>query len=717
MCREPGLLCLLSSVYLHGAVTTVNLCAAAAAVGVDWAQVAAFVDHGRKYSHFTGQHVHKTSKLQRLLLWMLRTFCCCCGFSKAAHTAQHGMRHSHSHGEDHSVRPPGSHKGGRRSPSQRSRHGKRDSRDSGAAAAAAAAGGVTDGAVLGTLFSRDATNDIEGRGPVVAGANNGAAAADGVAAAAPAAEGGPPSFSDGLAGYQLNRQVGNESSRKYNRQQQQQQSGAAAAGAGDVSDIDDSGSTGSSASSGISNSASSSGSEGDHDGLLTSVLPAFSGFGDADIDVMECPFMTSTFGAHTHRRTESGAQPDSRATAASGASVAATGGSAAEGSMQRSSMLSRFWTARTRKLLHPQPSHDLEAQQQVQLQPLPPKEQPAVAATAEEPGLPDEAASAAALTGADGALPPLKVPGQPPATAGTAAGGARLTSAFAAAAASRTSAAADSSTGSSSKHNRSKSRDFAALGGGSPRSQPSAAPALRSLATRSAAPAFVYGDRDRAAAAAEASSSEISSAPRHARKASAGSSTAASGAPFSFKDDTAVGGGGISGWDLNTTTSKSSAWESAAAGSGTELHRSGSSPRAGLSRPPLTLQMDKALGRTSGAYRGLATRSVNLNVDRSAGGAGFEAAGMGAAMLGPLPPQLPEGKEAQMGCMEPGGAPGYDAAAAAVDMVSLARSSSRRGGGGSSNSLASAGGGGGLARPGVARSLASRSASLASEGC
>jgi hypothetical protein len=150
-----------------------------------------------------------------------------------------------------------------------------------------------------------------------------------------------------------------------------------------------------------------------------------------------------------------------------------------------------------------------------------------------------------------------------------------------------------------------------------------------------------------------------------------------------------------------------------------------------VSRPPAGAQtpMDKALGRPSGAYRGLATRSVNLNygssgMDRSQANLNLTSAGPAAAGFGfegsVLPPHLPEGQEAAMhGCgLGVGEEPVYDAAAAAVDMVALARNSGRRSGsfsGPIADGSGSSGGTGALGRPSGGRSLASRSVGMTGE--
>jgi hypothetical protein len=142
--------------------------------------------------------------------------------------------------------------------------------------------------------------------------------------------------------------------------------------------------------------------------------------------------------------------------------------------------------------------------------------------------------------------------------------------------------------------------------------------------------------------------------------------------------------------------------------------------------------MDKALGRPSGAYRGLATRSVNMNygssgLDRSQGGLNLTGAGPAAAAGfgfegSVLPPHLPEGQEAAMhgGGLGVGEEPVYDAAAAAVDMVALARNSGRKSGsfsGPADGNGSSSGGAAGLRRPSSScgRSLASRSVGMAGE--
>jgi hypothetical protein len=150
---------------------------------------------------------------------------------------------------------------------------------------------------------------------------------------------------------------------------------------------------------------------------------------------------------------------------------------------------------------------------------------------------------------------------------------------------------------------------------------------------------------------------------------------------------------------------------------------------SGRSATVMQTPMEKALGRPSGAYRGLATRSVNMSYGSSGsaifsgaagaagasgtGSASFEGLGFGSA----LPPHVPEGREASMtrGGLGVGSEPGYDAAAAAVDMVALARNSSGRKSGSFSGPAAEGGGAaaGGLARPSSGRSLASRSVGMA----
>jgi hypothetical protein len=151
-------------------------------------------------------------------------------------------------------------------------------------------------------------------------------------------------------------------------------------------------------------------------------------------------------------------------------------------------------------------------------------------------------------------------------------------------------------------------------------------------------------------------------------------------------------------------------------------------PLASRTAAAMQSPMEKALGRPSGAYRGLATRSVNMSYGSSSGFdrqqqqqglAGLTgAAPAAAAGFGfegsQLPLHLPEGQEAAMPCMDVG----YDAAAAAVDMVALARSSRRRSGsfsGPAEGGSSSGGAGGSLARPSSGRSLASRSVGMAGE--
>jgi hypothetical protein len=85
-----------------------------------------------------------------------------------------------------------------------------------------------------------------------------------------------------------------------------------------------------------------------------------------------------------------------------------------------------------------------------------------------------------------------------------------------------------------------------------------------------------------------------------------------------------------------------------------------------------------------------------------------------------LPPHLPEGQEAAMhgGGLGVGEEPVYDAAAAAVDMVALARNSGRKSGsfsGPADGNGSSSGGAAGLGRPSGGRSLASRSVGMAGE--
>ncbi|KAF8065728.1 NHX8 [Scenedesmus sp. PABB004] len=560
--------------------------------GVDWAQVAAFVDHGRRYGAFTGQaKPHKPSRLARVALRLWAAVCGCCGRGPpggAPPAAEKGGRSEHGRGSRSrhgGGGGPGSPDGG----GHRSRHG------SGGLSRAATGDKAGEPGELG------GGADLEHGNGVLRGGSAGPACGSATSAGRAAQR-----KSSRLSARRASQRASREEGR---RPTDSHAGGTVSDDEGSSSDA--SGRSASSTSSSTSTATSSSSGSG---GLLNSVLPMFGGVFGNEVDVLhqECPFLGSS--SAKPARTPAGPAAEAGGHADQAAAGGGGGGGAASGS--GSGVLSRFWAQRARQA------------------PLP-------------------VASGGGGAGAPAAGPPP--PGGEPLPP------LRLPSAFAAATASR-SAAADAL----SRHSGSR--------GGAPGGSPSAhssksASALggRGLATRSAAPAFVYADR----------------APLPPPPGGAG----AGAAPR-------AGGWGLAG--------SVSAGGLAAGGGGAEAERPAGSPRAGV-RPALPLQTDKALGRTSGMYRGLATRSVGLGGLGAAGGSAGDLAGAGR---GALPPHLPEGEEAAMGC--PGGG-GFDPAAAAVDMVSLARCSRRGGGGGSDATCDDV-----LARPApAARSLACRSAGLA----
>lgn len=622
--------------------------------GVDWAQVAAFVDHGRKYATFTGQRRHKHSKILRMLLKLQR---CCCPWIPASWTKtlnRHaGNAAPHKSDMNGKPGPPGNHhshhsRRGSSLGSEREMTSLNPRAGSGQGDLESGFTGALDGRLAGGVAGRELT----------------AVAADGMSESPRLKANMGRSSSLGTDG--IHERTGgtpalNHAPQRHRKASKGKQSSKRASrgskthkpSSGTASDDDSSSRSGGKNVSERSSVSSSSDSE--DDGLLRSVLP---GIRTSEIDILmqECPFMGARYANQAKGNASSGAAAAAAAAAGPGA-----GSSDAAANMRRgpNGLVSRFWAPRSRKALLNQPAQqvDLELQQQQQQegegeqQPLPPKMQPSTAAIADQPHLP--------LT------PPLSGDGS--LSRGSAG-------AAAAAAAQQT---ADY---------RSRPRS-----GG-------AGTAVRSLATRSAAPAFVYGSRKPAEGSGLPEAGEYSG-PQHVRRGSSGAAVIPEG-------PAAAGFSKPGSWGLAGMAMESTAAAAGGAGPGgllAEVEWSAGSPRSVI-RSPFQIQTDKALGRQSGVTKGLATRSVNLGGDRFGGGAVSDAIHCSAQH-----PHLPEDSEAAMHVTQCDD--GYDAAAAAVDMVSLARNSRKAG---QAPAAAAAGGGGGGGGPARSRSrgLASRSVGM-----
>eukprot|EP00878_Enallax_costatus_P002544 GHUV01002726.1.p1 GENE.GHUV01002726.1~~GHUV01002726.1.p1 ORF type:complete len:958 (+),score=224.31 GHUV01002726.1:205-3078(+) len=307
--------------------------------GVDWAQVAAFVDHGRKYAAFTGQKRHKHNKLLRMLLKLQR---CCCPWLPASwtrrlsrhaggpahkgnnsnskpgspdnHPSHHGHSRSHSHSRRGSALGVESGISGLGSLKPRTNDSKGDL-EFGFTAADGADRAALEGAVnslagveMTTVAADDASDHLAGSRESVR------------------EDGRLGGISEHTAGASNSKQQGRtakkwarSSSKRtgYSFRQKQPTSGTAS--------DDDSSSRSSRKSggrSGSERSSQSNSSENEDDGFLHSVLP---GLGTSEIDVLmqECPFMGARYAS----------QPKGNASSSAAAAEAIVDARIAAGSM------------------------------------------------------------------------------------------------------------------------------------------------------------------------------------------------------------------------------------------------------------------------------------------------------------------------------------------------------------------------------------------------
>eukprot|EP00879_Flechtneria_rotunda_P004544 GHRR01004799.1.p1 GENE.GHRR01004799.1~~GHRR01004799.1.p1 ORF type:complete len:1688 (+),score=648.93 GHRR01004799.1:153-5216(+) len=759
--------------------------------GVDWAQVASFVDHGRKYNKFTGRQPGRRSALRKFFSRLWVTCCCCCrgyNYKKQRRRSQlhssSNKKHSRSSaGKRHDSNGPAADSGYDLEPNDK-----------------VVSASVTFGSTSKTVWSQDPSMD-EGSGAAdglsrfrtqsATGASttpstltdaNGRTATDWD----PELGHGPLSGGSGGSGQHKRRQQrrhpkkgrhqnrqkpnelqptaiaatgstgtalqqdGGQRSTQRRRSDSSSRTSRSGHGSGAVSDNEGTSSNNEhTSSSNTSNTSSSSSDDHEADGFFSSVLPLF-GRTRGDIDVLhqECPFMGARFGTAAQQQqrgstsnssaaaasvpsaqaaaslnrgastpvgtTAGGVSSNSDAAAAFDAAVSSTG---ADSKPRRAGFVSRFWAPRLRRTL------------------LPAASSPPIGSGSLSLPAPDQIQQEAAAVGA--------------ANATGLDGSGRFKNAFAAAVAFRQPSGAADQPRNSSRRGSSKGTTVGPAAATSQQQQQpgqqdsgsvASGRAPRSLATRSCAPAFAHG-ADRAATAStdlwsappDDSSSRQGALAAHTRRGSGGSAFFTSLGRKSFNPSeqrslssvalgasNKAGGAGAAaagGWGLAASMPppREPAAISALGGQNrgvAEAEPSGGSPRAG-SRQPLHLQTEQALGRTSVNVLSLASQSITMG-DRYGGhGQGSGGAAMndgqnfGNTLSNNACLQLPEGSEAAYGA---GGAAGYDAAAAAVDMVSLARSS-RRGAARTANGLPAADGA--LDdRTSRMRSLASRSVGM-----